>query len=74
MHDGRFATINQVLEHYSTGIQPNPNLDQELKDFNTGLPKKFNISEYDKQALIAFFGTLTDSVMLVDPKFSDPFK
>jgi len=74
MHDGRFATINQVLEHYSTGIQPNPNLDQELKDFNTGLPKEFNLSEYDKQSLIAFFGTLTDSTMLVDPKFSDPFK
>ncbi len=74
MHDGRFATIEEVLDHYSTNIQPHPNLDQELKDFNTGLPKRMNMTAQEKSALIAFFGTLTDSVLLNDPKFSDPFK
>jgi len=73
MHDGRFSTLMEVVEHYDTGIQPHPNLDQELKDFNTGLPKRFNLSESDKQALISFLHTLTDSALVVDEKFSDPY-
>ena len=34
MHDGRFQTIEQVLEHYSTGIKNHPNLDNRLKDLS----------------------------------------
>ena len=74
MHDGRFATIEDVLEHYSTGIQNHPTLDHELKDVNTGLPIKLNMTPQQKQDLIAFFHTLTDSEITTDPKFSDPFK
>ncbi|HOZ86281.1 MAG TPA: cytochrome c peroxidase [Bacteroidia bacterium] len=32
MHDGRFKTLEEVVEHYSTGIQNHPNLDFQLKD------------------------------------------
>jgi cytochrome c peroxidase len=74
MHDGRFATIEEVIEHYDTGIQNHPNLDQDLKDFNTGLPRKLNLSKYEKTSLIAFLHTLTDSVLVTDEKFSSPFK
>ena len=73
MHDGRFATIDEVLNHYSTGIQDHPNLDLLLTDFN-GNPIQFNMTAVQKDALKAFFATLTDSVMLNDEKFSNPFK
>lgn len=73
MHDGRFATIEEVIEHYNSGVQNHPTLDQDLKDFNTGLPKPMNMTKEDKLALIAFLHTLTDSALVTDPKFSDPF-
>ena len=73
MHDGRFATIDDVLDHYSSGIQNHPNLDLLLTDFN-GNPVQFNMTSFEKDALKAFFATLTDSVLLSDEKYSNPFK
>lgn len=72
MHDGRFTTLRQVVEHYDNGVQANPNLAPALTAAN-GLPRRLNLSEADKQALVAFLGTLTDEAMIADPKFSDPF-
>ncbi len=74
MHDGRFATIEAVVEHYNSGLQPHPNLDHDLTDQATGLPKKFNLSAADKQALVAFLATLTDTELATDEKYSNPFK
>lgn len=73
MHDGRFETLDEVLDHYSNGIQQNNGLDFRLID-SEGNPKRFNITEEDKQAIKAFLGTLTDWKMLTNPKLSDPFK
>lgn len=73
MHDGRFGTLDQVLEHYSHNIKNHPNLDTRLKGTNS-LPKEMNISAQDKTALIAFLNSLTDFSMITDPKFSNPFK
>ncbi len=73
MHDGRFETLEEVIEHYSIGIQDHPNLDPRLTDGN-GEPKIFNISEYDKKAIVAFLGALTDQEMISAKKFSNPFK
>ncbi|RMF28245.1 MAG: cytochrome-c peroxidase [Bacteroidetes bacterium] len=73
MHDGRFATLEEVVEHYSSGIQPHPNLDERLRDEN-GEPKRLNLSEEDKAALVAFLHTLTDLGSLVQEKYLDPFK
>ncbi len=73
MHDGRFATLEDVIEHYSDGIANNPNLDNRLRESN-GQPKAMNISAHEKQAIIAFLRTLSDESVLTDPKFSDPFK
>lgn len=68
MHDGRFATLREVIDHYSTDIRANPNLGVFLK------PGGFNFTDEDKDALEAFLNTLTDTAYLTDPKFSDPFQ
>jgi cytochrome c peroxidase len=73
MHDGRYATLNDVLEHYSSGIANHPNLDARLRDAN-GQPRKMNISDQEKTAIIAFLNTLTDYTTITDPKYSSPFK
>jgi cytochrome c peroxidase len=67
MHDGRFATLEEVVDHYSTGVKPHPNLDGRLR-------RRLNFSEADRAALVAFLKTLSDSRFITDPKFSDPFQ
>jgi cytochrome c peroxidase len=71
MHDGRFATLREVIDHYNSGIQPHPELAGPLG--GSGTPFRMNFTEDDKLALEAFFHTLTDQEFLNDPKFSDPF-
>jgi cytochrome c peroxidase len=73
MHDGRFATLDQVVEHYNSGIQAGPALDNRLSGPG-GNPQRLNLSAADKAALVAFMQTLTDGTLNSDPKFSDPFK
>jgi cytochrome c peroxidase len=72
MHDGRFATLEEVIDHYSTGIQAHPNLSPELRD--NGQPRRFNFNPQQKSDLIAFLHTLTDEELLVDKRFSNPFR
>jgi cytochrome c peroxidase len=72
MHDGRFKTLEEVIDFYSTGIQNHPNLHSNLK--SGGQPKKFNFSATQKADLIAFLNTLTDTYVTKDARFSDPFK
>lgn len=76
MHDGRFKTLDEVLNHYSQGIKNNPNLSWELRDTDkkgNSVPKKFNISSDDKIALVAFLKTLTNRKLTSDKRFSNPF-
>ncbi|HYG20812.1 MAG TPA: cytochrome c peroxidase [Ohtaekwangia sp.] len=73
MHDGRFSTLEAVMDHYSEGIEDHPNLDPRLRSA-TGEPLNMHIPEDDKTAIIAFLNTLTDTHMITDPKFSNPFK
>ncbi len=73
MHDGRFKTLDDVLDHYSHGIQANVNLDNRLRNAD-GSAKQLNITEEDKAALIAFLGTLTDYTVLNNSLLSNPFK
>ncbi|MCB0689236.1 MAG: c-type cytochrome [Saprospiraceae bacterium] len=72
MHDGRFGTLEEVIDFYSDEIQPHKNLSKNLQDEN-GNPVRFNFSDQDKKALIAFLQTLTDKSELMDRKFSDPW-
>jgi cytochrome c peroxidase len=66
-HDGRFATLDALIDHYSDNPIFDPNLGYTIP---VG-PLKFTASE--KAALIAFLKTLTDGKCLTDPRFANPF-
>ena len=72
MHDGRFQTLEEVVEHYNSKIQANPNLDPKLRNWD-GTPLRLNLSESDKTALVDFLKTLTDRSILTDKRYSNPF-
>jgi len=57
MHDGRFATLEEVIEHYSTGVKRSETLDPNLAKHPDG---GLHLSNEDKTALVAFLKTLTD--------------
>jgi len=71
MHDGRFATIEEVVEHYSTGLKKTPSIHPFLME--NGEARKFNFSDDNKEDLIAFLKTFDDEDILTDERFSDPF-
>jgi cytochrome c peroxidase len=57
MHDGRFATLEEVVDHYATGIKVSQTLDEDIAGRGRGgVP----LSLEDKRALVAFLRTLTD--------------
>lgn len=65
MHDGRFFTIDQVLEHYNSGIQDHGNLDPLLQN---GL----SLSADDKKHLKRFLETLNDYELMGEKLLSEP--
>ncbi len=70
MHDGRFATLEEVIEHYNSGVKFSSTLDPLLTNVaNEGL----ELSSQDKQDLINFLKTLTDQEYIKNTKFSNPF-
>lgn len=77
MHDGRFETLLDVINHYDHGVQPHYNLHYTLQDDpgNSGgvVPKQMNLTESEKEALIAFLRTLSDYNYMSDERFSNPF-
>lgn len=58
----------------NSGVQAGPALDNRLRQPNGGPPRRFNLGAADKQALVAFLGTLTDIAFVADAKFSSPFR
>ncbi|MEO0732266.1 MAG: cytochrome c peroxidase [Bacteroidota bacterium] len=74
MHDGRFETLDEVIDHYSEGIQDHRNLHPNLKNPNTHEPRRMNFTESQKQALIAFLKMGTDQNVLTDARLADPFR
>jgi cytochrome c peroxidase len=68
MHDGRFNTLEKVLEHYNSGVQPNENLDVSLsKNLQLGI----SLSNIQKQQIISFLKTLTDDEFIKNKIFSE---
>jgi cytochrome c peroxidase len=65
MHDGRFKSPLQVLNHYTEGIEDGPTVDPLLKD-------KVAITYQEKFYFLEFFKTLTDSAFVNDKRFSHP--
>lgn len=76
MHDGRFASLEDVVEFYDSGVQPHPNLHPRLTVPGTmpPVPRKLELTAAEKASLVAFLGTLTDEPLLADKKYSNPFK
>jgi cytochrome c peroxidase len=72
MHDGRFATLEEVVDYYDHGVTATPNLHPALRDA-TGAPLRLGLSAEDRAALVAFLRTLTDPQLAADPRFADPF-
>ena len=71
MHDGRMETLEDVIEHYNSGIVFHQYLPSNLREGNE--PRKMNYTEEQKTALVLFLKTLTDDQFIYDEKFSDPF-
>jgi cytochrome c peroxidase len=70
MHDGRFKTLEEVIDHYNEGLRYNASLDPALAmTMGTGLM----LNNTDKDALIAFLRTLTDSILIQDSRYASPF-
>lgn len=69
MHDGRFATLEEVVEHYDSGVRRRPNLDPNLaKHPAEGL----GLSDQEKRELVAFLRTLTDTRLPSPSESSSP--
>lgn len=66
MHDGRFATLEEVVEHYAKGGTATPG--------RSPLVRGFSITEAEKSDLVEFLKSLTDETFLKDPNISNPFK
>ena len=95
MHDGRFKTLEAVVEHYNSGVQNHTNLSSFLRGFQwqgnggTGANqsgcwtcgigtggtefKPLNLSQTEKENLVAFLKALTDETLVRDEKFANPF-
>lgn len=102
MHDGRFATLEEVIEHYNSNIKAHPNLDwdlqqvseidsfddlvtlgldpvdvlssEDIEDNLPILPIRMNLSDSQKQDLLAFLHALTDKALINDTRYSNPFE
>lgn len=71
MHDGRFATLEEVLDHYSLHLKDSPNLDGILAARLTGL--KITFTPQEKEDLINYLKTLTDTSFTNNPAYSNPW-
>jgi cytochrome c peroxidase len=74
MHDGRFRTLDEVLDFYSAGVHASTDLDVRLRDRATMGPRRLDLSVEQRASLKAFLHALTDSTFLTAPELSDPFK
>jgi cytochrome c peroxidase len=72
MHDGRFATLREVVEFYDSGIEDSPDLDPRLRAPD-GSPRRLHLRPAQRDALVAFLNALTDRAFLTAERFSDPF-
>ena len=72
MHDGRFATLAEVVDFYTSGVRDGPALDPRLREGRE--PRRLDLSAADRAAIVAFLMTLNDPVLTTDPRFGDPFR
>lgn len=71
MHDGRFKTLDEVVAFYDTGVHMVSNIDPLMTKTNR-VDGKLGLTPLERQQLVAFLHTLTDSTMINDPLFQAP--
>lgn len=71
MHDGRFATLDEVIDFYSEGIQYSETIDPLMKQVSQG---GVQLTSDEKEFLKAFLLTLTDTTFINNPDYSNPFE
>jgi cytochrome c peroxidase len=72
MHDGRFTTLEQVVDFYNTGVNKVPSVDPLMTKDNRDDVFGLGLNEVEKRQLVAFLKTLTDSTMITDNAFAAP--
>ena len=73
MHDGRFNTLEEVVQHYNgggvSGLTSESNVDPLIR-INLGL----HLTDEEVDAIVAFVKTMGDPDLLTDPAFASPFE
>ena len=69
MHDGRFATLDEVIDHYSTGLVSSPTIDPLMEHLATA---GVQLDSQERDLLKKFLMTLTDYNFVNNPNFQDP--
>ncbi len=77
MHDGRFITLEEVLDHYNDHIRVSSTLDILIREASNeyrkpGDPISLKLTQEDKNDIIVFLNTLTDSTFITNEKYADP--
>ena len=73
MHDGRFETLEEVLDHYICGIQQSPTLDVLITNHCDPEDPVLFIDEQGKRDIVAFLKTLSDTTFFSNPEYQSPF-
>lgn len=71
MHDGRFETLEEVVEHYNSGVKRSPSLDAIMT--KPGQVTELGLTPGEKADLVAFLRTLTDDAFVSDTALASPF-
>ena len=70
MHDGRFKTLEEVIDFYSEGLKHSPTIDPLMKQTHAG---GMQLTTQEKADLLAFLHCFTDSTFLNNPAYASPF-
>jgi cytochrome c peroxidase len=73
MHDGRFKTLEEVLDHYNEHVQQTSTLSPLMNVSNDPAGTTLNLTQQEIDDIIVFLHTLTDTTFTTDPRFSNPF-
>ncbi|MDU8884873.1 cytochrome c peroxidase [Yeosuana sp. MJ-SS3] len=68
MHDGRFVTLDEVIDHYSEGLQNSSTIDPLMKKVDQG---GVQLTQQDKADLKAFLLSLSDPSFINNPNFQN---
>jgi cytochrome c peroxidase len=74
MHDGRFASLEEVIDHYDSGGHGTDTVNPFILNLRRNHQEGHGLTPQDKQDLLAFLRTLTDSSFVTNPAFASPFR